>query len=213
MAPSRGEEQVSVKSGSPSDLVHDLYLPTLLFAALGGMTWAVRGCSGFGGSSGCIFAGVMWGTAWWFIAHDPSRGAVAALRLGLDRAGRDAGHRAVRGAGLDAVAELLRGQAANQLRGRASTCPIARAYGFLWLFIAGMPWAGIGACLLAWCGSQRETRAWHWAISLACGIGGAMLARYLFREYPQFFLPLYDSLEAPVPRPEAQSQSRPADQR
>ena len=53
------------------DLVHNLLLPTLLFASLGGMTWAVRGCSGFGAANGCLFAGVTWGTAWWFIAREP----------------------------------------------------------------------------------------------------------------------------------------------
>ena len=73
--------------------------------------------------------------------------------------------------------------------------PISRAYGFLWLFIAGVPWAGIAACFLAWCGSLRETRAWHWAMRIACGIAGALLARYLFQQFPQFFLPLYDALE------------------
>ncbi len=52
------------------DWAHDLVLPTLLFAALGGMTWAVRGCSGFGAVPGCVFAGVMWGAAWWFLALD-----------------------------------------------------------------------------------------------------------------------------------------------
>ena len=45
-------------------LAHDLLLPTLLFAALGGMTWAVRGCSGFGAVPGCIF---MAGVAWWHL--------------------------------------------------------------------------------------------------------------------------------------------------
>jgi len=54
------------------DLMHDLLFPTVLFAALGGMTWAVRGCSGYGASAGCIFAGVTLGAAWWFIARDPS---------------------------------------------------------------------------------------------------------------------------------------------
>src|SRR5579871_4021623 len=54
-------------------LAHDFVLPTLLFAALGGMTWAVRGCSGFGAVAGCIFAGVTWGAAWWFIALEPGR--------------------------------------------------------------------------------------------------------------------------------------------
>src|SRR5215831_18636864 len=53
------------------DFAHDLILPTVLFAALGAMTWSVRGCSGFGAMNGCVFAGVTWGTAWWFIARDP----------------------------------------------------------------------------------------------------------------------------------------------
>ena len=99
------------------DLVEDLFFPTLLFAALGGMTWAVRGCSGFGGSAGCIFAGVMWGAAWWFIARDPgpepsrrytSPWIVLAVTAGLG----------ISGAGMDAMAELLRRQAADKLRGR-----------------------------------------------------------------------------------------------
>src|SRR5437867_198835 len=42
-------------------LAADFVLPTLLFSALGAMTWAVRGSSGFGASSGCLFAGVAWG--------------------------------------------------------------------------------------------------------------------------------------------------------
>ena len=54
------------------NLADDLVLPTLLFMALGAMTWAVRGSSGFGAVNGCVFAGVTWGAAWWFIARDPA---------------------------------------------------------------------------------------------------------------------------------------------
>jgi len=53
------------------DLFSDLVVPVLLFGVLGGMTWAVRGCSGYGAMAGCLFAGVTWGAAWWFIARDP----------------------------------------------------------------------------------------------------------------------------------------------
>ncbi len=60
-----------MNNGNRRDLTHDLVLPTLVFAALGGMVWAIRGCSGFGAMKGCIFAGVTWRTAWWFIARDP----------------------------------------------------------------------------------------------------------------------------------------------
>ncbi len=181
--------------GRRHDLEHGLILPTLLFAALGGMTWAVRGCSGFGAVAGCLFAGVTWGAAWWFIAQNPdgkstrrydSGWIVLALTVGIGLSGAR---------GWMQWPTFFEGKLqTNTARGEYVTIP--RAYGFLWLFIAGVPWAGIGACLLAWCGSVRETRAWNWVIRIACGLGGAAMARYLFTVYPQYFLPLYESLEA-----------------
>jgi hypothetical protein len=177
-----------------SDLAHDLVLPTLLFSVLGGMTWAVRGCSGFGAVAGCIFAGVTWGAAWWFLAQSPSGERtrrydsgwiVLALTIGIGLSGAR---------GWMQWPSFFEGKLVTNAA-RGEFVPIPRSYGFLWLFIAGVPWAGIGACLLAWCGSIRETRAWHWVIRIACGLGGAALARYLFTTYPQYFLPLYDSLE------------------
>lgn len=176
-------------------LTHTLVLPTLLFAALGGMTWAVRGCSGFGAVAGCIFAGVTWGIAWWYLAHDPrqtqsrryaSAWVVPALTFGIGFAGA----RGWMQWPSFFEGKLLTDAAAGKF------VPIPRAYGFLWLFIAGIPWAGLGACALAWTGSLRDTRAWHWALRIGCGVGAAALARYLFNRYPQHFLPLYDSLEA-----------------
>ncbi len=69
---------------SRCDLTHDLVLPTLLFAALGGMTWAVRGCSGFGAIPGCLFAGVTWGAASWYISRDrPGNNRAVMRRVGL----------------------------------------------------------------------------------------------------------------------------------
>ncbi len=177
------------------DLTHDLILPTLLFAALGGLTWAVRGCSGFGAVAGCIFAGVMWGAAWWFIAEDPTREQtrryaagwiVLAVTVGVGLSGAR---------GWMQWPSFFEGRLVTNAA-KGEFVPISTTYGFVWLFIAGMPWAGIGACLLAWCGSLRETRVWHWAIRIACGIGGAALARYLFDAFPQYFLPLYESLES-----------------
>ena len=142
---------------------------------------------------GCVFAGVTWGAAWWFIARDPSdkqsrRYAsgwiILALTVGIGYSG-------------------ARGwmQWPSFFEGRLQTnyaagefVPISRAYGFLWLFIAGVPWAGLGACMLAWCGPQRRTRAWHWALRIGCGIGAAFLARVLFRHFPEVFLPLYKTM-------------------
>jgi hypothetical protein len=177
------------------DLTHDLALPTLLFAALGGMTWAVRGCSGYGSTAGCIFAGVMWGAAWWFISREPagerrrrysSGWIILAVTVGVGLAGNR---------GWMQWPHFFDGRLYTNY-GKGEWAPISRTYGFVWLFLAGVPWAGIGACMLAWCGSIHETRAWHWAIRMACGIGGAYLLHYLYVEYPQYFLPLYESLES-----------------
>lgn len=177
------------------DLARDLVLPTLLFAALGAMSWAVRGCSGFGATAGCIFAGVLWGAAWWFLARDPVREqsrryasawVVLAVTVGLGLSGAR---------GWMQWPSFFEGKLETNYA-KNEFVPISRAYGFLWLFLAGVPWAGLGACMLAWCGSLRETRAWHWLVRIACGVGGAALARYLFDTYPEFFLPLYDSIES-----------------
>jgi hypothetical protein len=185
----------TVTNQSRCDLTHDLVLPTLLFAALGGMTWAVRGCSGFGAVPGCLFAGVTWGAAWWYIARDPSREQtrryasgwiILAVTLGVGLSG---------GRGWMQWPSFFAGQIQTN-SDKGEYLPISRDYGFLWLFIAGVPWAGLGACALAWCGSQRETRIWHWILRIACGVGVAALMRWLIQTYPQHFLPLYDSLKS-----------------
>ena len=177
------------------DLAHDLILPTLLFGALGGMTWAVRGSSGFGTVWGCVFAGVMWGVAWWYLARDPSgeqsrryssAWIVLAVTLGVGLSGER---------GWMQWPSFFEGQLQiNYEKGEFH--PISRSYGFLWMFIAGVPWAGLGACLLAWCGSLRETRIWHWILRIAFGVGFAALGRWLIKTYPQDFQPLYATLEA-----------------
>ena len=178
-----------------TDLAQDLLLPTLLFVVVGAMTWAVRGCSGFGGMDGCIFAGVTWGTAWWFIARQPdsrpprpyqSGWIILALTVGIGISGNR---------GWMQWPSFFEGHLqTNFAEGRFVAIP--RAYGFLWLFIAGVPWAGLGACLLAWCGNHRAISARDWWLRLGCGIGLAALARVFFDNYPQFFLPLYDSMHS-----------------
>ena len=184
-----------MSNGIRRDLTHDLVLPTLLFAALGGMTWAVRGCSGYGSSMGCVFAGVTWGTAWWFIARDPtgaqsrryvSGWIVLAMTLGFGYSGAR---------GWMQWPSFFRGELMTNA-GAGEFVPISRAYGFIWLFIAGMPWAGLGACALAWCGSKRPVRFWGWVLRFACGIGAAVVALILFNRFPQIFLPLYKTMKA-----------------
>lgn len=184
-----------MKLNRQCDWVQDLFFPTLLFMALGGMTWAVRGCSGFGAAAGCIFAGVMWGAAWWYLAHEPKgeqtrRYSSAWIVLAVTLAFGYSGAR-----GWMQWPSFFEGRLDTNVRERESV-PISPLYGFLWLFIAGVPWAGLGACALAWCGSLRETRAWQWALRIGLGMGCAYLARYLYDTYPAYFLPLYTELES-----------------
>ncbi len=177
------------------DLTHDLILPTLLFAALGAMTWAVRGCSGFGAMNGCIFAGVTWGTAWWFIAREPacrqsrpysSGWIILAVTLGIGISGAR---------GWMQWPSFFEGQLqTNAAQGKFVL--ISRVYGFLWLFIAGVPWAGLGACALAWCGRTRRTRVWDWGLRIAFGTGMVLIARAAFDNFPELFLPLYKTISA-----------------
>ena len=176
-------------------LAADLVLPTLLFAALGGMTWAIRGCSGFGASAGCLFAGVTWGAAWWFIAresgaHQSRRYAsgwiIAALALGFAVSGNR---------GWMQWPSFFQGRLMTDAHA-GKFVPISPAYGFLWLFIAGVPWAGLGACLLAWCGSGPRLGARGWCVRIASGLAGAVLATILFDHLPGVFLPLYHGLAA-----------------
>ena len=178
-----------------SSLLHNLFLPTLLFMALGGMTWAVRGCSGYGAVNGCVFAGVMWGAAWWFIARDPdgqqsrrysSGWIILAMTVGIGFAG---------GRGWMQWPSFFEGRLLTNY-GENEFVPISRMYGFIWLFIAGVPWAGLGACMLAWCNPKRPARWTGWLIRIACGIGGLVLARILFENFPDVFLPLHKTMAA-----------------
>lgn len=182
-----------MNNGRRRDLLDNLVLPSVLFAVLGGMTWAVRGCSGFGAMNGCVFAGLAWGAAWWYIARDPSAAqsrryssgwVVLALTLGIGLAG---------GRGWMQWPSFFRGELLINAPAGISV-PISRNYGFLWLFLAGVPWAGLGACMLAWCGSERPLRVKDWGFRIGCGIGAAWLAVFLFNQFPEIFLPLYKTL-------------------
>ncbi len=183
------------KRTQQQDLANDLLLPCLLFAVLGGMTWAIRGCSGYGAWEGCIFAGVTWGTAWWFIArnHGESQSRryasgwiILALTVGIGYSGNR---------GWMQWQHFFTNRIyTNFSKGEFET--ISSGYGFLWLFIAGVPWAGLGACLLAWCGDRQNLRVRDWVMRIGCGVGTGLLARYFFELAPGLFLPLHSTLAA-----------------
>lgn len=167
-------------------------LPTVLFAVLGGMTWAVRGSSGYGAFAGCLFAGVTLGAAWWFLSVEAGPGLerpyrsgwlILALALGIGLSGER---------GWMQWPAFWEGRLQTNYA-KGEFVPIPPNYGYLWLFIAGVPWAGIGACLLAWCGIGQKLGLAGWAMRLACAFGTAALARWTIQHFPEHFLPLYSA--------------------
>ncbi len=174
------------------DLTLDLLLPTLLMMAFGGMTWAVRGCSGYGTVAGCTFAGMMWGVGWWYLGKtSPTRPyasgwLVLAVVLGVGLAGD---------AGWMQWPEFFLGKMLTNA-GKGESVPISRTYGFVWMFLAGMPWAGIGACLLAFTGGRKPSTARTWALRIACGAAGYIAFTLLNNLHPELVLPLYREHQA-----------------
>ena len=188
-------ESLQAPKRRSSDLSEDLVLPTLLFMALGGMTWAVRGSSGFGAVNGCVFAGVTWGAAWWFVSRDSteiqsrrysSGWVILALTIGIGISGDR---------GWMQWPSFFEGHLQlNTPQGKFAAVP--KTYGFLWLFIAGVPWAGLGACLLAWTAPQKQLRLLDWLRRFGCGLAGVLIAKSLFQAFPDLFLPLHQKLGA-----------------
>lgn len=140
-----------------------------------------------------IAPGLIWGAAWWFVARDPggwqsrryaSGWILFALTVGFALAGNR---------GWMQWHHMYEGHlSTNWPKGEWE--PIATFYGFLWFFLAGSAWAGLPACLLAWCSEERPTRAWEWTLRIACGLGGAYLASRLFTRFPEVFLPKYSTI-------------------
>ena len=158
------------------------------------MAWAVRGSAGAGGMNAHVAPGLLWGTAWWFLARD--RGGPQSRRytsgwilLALTAGFAIAGER-----GWMQWHHFYDGHLSTNYAKQAYV-PISRAYGFLWYFIAGAAWAGLPACFLAWCASQRRMDVWQWTLRIACGFAGAYFAWRLFAAYPQAFLPLYGTIK------------------
>jgi hypothetical protein len=191
----RLEFHAAMRGPYRQDLAHDFVLPALLFAVLGAMTWAVRGCAGAGGMNAHVAPGLTWGAAWWFLARDcgcnqSRRYSSGWILLALAAGFAIAGER-----GWMQWPHFFSGQLATNYS-KGEYVPIARTYGFIWFFIAGTAWAGLPACLLAWCASGQRLRAWEWSLRLVCGFGTAYLAWRVFTAHPRVFLPLYESIQA-----------------
>lgn len=124
------------------DIKHDLILPTVLFASLGAMSWAVRGCSGYGGSAGCLFAGVLWGTAWWFIAREPGPVQTRRYTSGWIILAMCVGFYIAGGRGWAQWWTLYEGRLQTNAS-KNEFVEIAPIYGYAWVFLSAVRWVTV----------------------------------------------------------------------
>jgi len=167
----------------------DYVIIALIFALMGAFFWAIRGTTGFGGASGGALAGLGWAMLW----H------------GFSRYGGGARQRAY-GTG-HMISAIALGIAFGGLTGYGvyigwvqgnfyldypdGVRPIAPWTGFLALFLCGLHWGGVSGAFMAWCGARPRVRAWGWVARWTAGIGGAVIAAYVVRLFPGWFLPFY----------------------
>lgn len=168
-------------------------IPILLLASLGTFSWAIRGQSGFGAVPGCVFAGLAWGMAWFWLGREPGEEKQRRYGLGWSVLAITVG------VGLGGMHGWA--QWPNWVQGQfhvdwpSTFLPIDPAVGYAWIFIAGAPWAGMGAVFLAWTGSKRSLPAKHWLARIGCGLAGGGIAWLLYLAAPGWFLPYYGTVD------------------
>jgi hypothetical protein len=161
----------------------------LLFGSVGGIAWAIRGTTGWGGIDGAIVPGMAYGLLWYWVCR--CRGVDArgvALWLGL---------------GIAIGGEWGYGQYTGWIRGTFETVdgliPLNPAIGHLWFVLCGIAWGIPGGIALGWAlsGSQSLHR---WLVRIIVPLGAAMLGRMLIQAQPGWFFPNYSpELYTPVP--------------
>src|SRR5271157_342002 len=175
-------------------LVNDLILPTILFVSAGFFGWAIRGTYGYGAIPGSTFAATCWAITWYFLSRSQagqesntgrpysSGWAVLAIILGI---------------GIEGMHPWM--QYSSWRRGlfpvtNSSTfVPLDPAIGYIWWFVAAVPWAGTGAILLGWTASRHRCTITDWLLRIALGTAGLFIGLAIWAFAPQIILPDYQT--------------------
>jgi hypothetical protein len=158
----------------------EFVLLALLFGSVGGIAWAIRGTSGWGGIDGTIVPGMAWGLLWYWVCR--LRGIEArgvALWLGL---------------GIAIGGELGYGQYVSWIRGMfyvgEEVVNISPWIGYLWFVLVGIGWGAPGGVALGWVLSSKSSLH-SWFVRLLVPLGVALLGRMLIQVQPGWFFPNY----------------------
>lgn len=164
--------------GSQRLTMQEKRLTMLVFAAVGAVTWAIRGTNGWGGIDGTLIPGLSWGILWWYVCW----------RRGIDA-------RSVPlwlGLGIALGGELGYGQYVSWIRGRFESSDgvlsVSPWIGWAWFAVCGIGWGAPGGILLGWTLSRRRTAA-QWLMRLTMPVGVAILVRLLIQQFPWLFFP------------------------
>ena len=126
--------------------VMDYVLIALIMSLMGAFFWAIRGTSGFGGSSGGALAGIGWALLWVGFSHFGGDGAfrpygsgcmLAAITLGIAVGGLT---------GYGVYISWLNG--VYQMNGNEVTREIAPWTGYAMLFLCGIHWGGVAGSFI-----------------------------------------------------------------
>lgn len=153
--------------------------------------WAIRGQSGYGAVPGCIFAGTLIACAWFFLSAERkerqgywyrSGWVIFALIAGIGIGGMH---------GWSQWGNWVQGRFIVRWAPPQEIYSIHPAWGYTWWFVAAVPWAGMGAVLLAWTHSKHKMKPRDWIKRLACGGAGIGIAALLFHSFTALFVPYY----------------------
>lgn len=173
--------QARLTAAWPRWLYSELFLPALLFGSVGGITWAIRGTTGWGGMDGTLVPGMTWGILWYYVCWRrgiDARGIAFWLGFGIALGGM-----------------LGYGQYVSWIRGEFSIgdskIPIAPGIGYAWFVLCGIGWGAPGGIFLGWALAGKKGFG-TWAARLVIPIAAAFLGRLLVHLHPAWFFPHYE---------------------
>ncbi len=156
----------------------------LLFCLPGALYWAMRGADGYGGISGAIIPGLMWGMAWYLLDAKNSIksywiGAACAVGFGIG--------------GWNGYGQFVAWSYGKfHVVSPNYMIDINPVIGYLWMFAVGFGWGGVGGFFLS-TALRPEKKAIPFIIRFLCIPIGATTGALIVSKNPQIFAPFYSS--------------------
>jgi len=154
----------------------------LLFAIVGALYWAMRGSDGYGGITGAVLPGMMWGLVWYYLAS--MRGREESWIVPACTIGFGAG-------GFNGYGQFISWSAGVfHIKYPELTKAISPSLGYIWLFICGFGWGGVGGHLVAFF-VEKERKIPATLIRCLCFPVGAVVGWLIVARRPDLFMPFY----------------------